>query len=304
MKNKEGNNKKQWVLGTLLVLILLIIGAYFLIRNLSDREPSDPTTPSPFELETIEPTEPSREASLETLGNEKPPESTSTPDPTAEPTFEFETPAAPTVNTDEPTAGLETPPVPASSTTRPQTDPPETPGQTDPPETPEQTDPPETTAGRTTQAPTTKAPATSAPTTVAPTTTQAPTTAAPTTTAEPYVVENRSYSDRDHVAAYIQAFGHLPPNYITKSQADNMSGWQKNGYYVGGDRFGNYEGILPKKSGRKYYECDISYSQSNINKGNRGTKRIVYSNDGLIFYTSDHYESFQQYVNGQWRSYP
>ena len=84
---------------------------------------------------------------------------------------------------------------------------------------------------------------------------------------------------------------------------DNMSGWQKNGYYVGGDRFGNYEGILPKKSGRKYYECDISYSQSNINKGNRGTKRIVYSNDGLIFYTEDHYEHFKQYRNGSWTAY-
>ena len=304
MKKTEGNNKKQWLIGTLLVLVLLIIGAYFLVKNLAERETADPTTPSPFELETIAPEEPSKEAGRETLGTEKPPETPNTTEATVEPTFSFETPAAPTVNTDEPTAGLETPAPPASSTTRPQTDPPETPEQTDPPETPEQTDPPETTEGRTTQAPTTKTPATSAPTTVPETTTAAPTTLAPTTTAAPYVVENGQYSDRDHVAAYIQAFGHLPSNYITKSQADNMSGWQKKGYYVGGDRFGNYEGILPKKSGRKYYECDISYTQNNINKGNRGTKRIVYSNDGLIFYTSDHYESFQQYVNGQWRSYP
>lgn len=114
------------------------------------------------------------------------------------------------------------------------------------------------------------------------------------TTAEAYVAESKEYSDKDHVAAYIHEFGHLPPNYITKSQADNMNGWQKQGYYIGGDRFGNYEGLLPKKSGRKYYECDISYSDSNLKKGNRGTKRLIYSDDGLIFYTADHYESFTQ----------
>ena len=114
------------------------------------------------------------------------------------------------------------------------------------------------------------------------------------TTAEAYVVESKEYSDKDHVAAYIHEFGHLPSNYITKSKADSMSGWQKNGYYIGGDHFGNYEGLLPKKSGRKYYECDVDYSNNNIKKGNRGTKRLISSNDGLIFYTSDHYESFTQ----------
>ena len=114
------------------------------------------------------------------------------------------------------------------------------------------------------------------------------------TTAEAYVVESQEYSDKDHVAAYLHEFGHLPPNYITKAKADSMSGWQKNGYYIGGDHFGNYEGLLPKKSGRKYYECDVDYSNNNIKKGNRGTKRLIYSNDGLIFYTSDHYESFTQ----------
>ena len=58
---------------------------------------------------------------------------------------------------------------------------------------------------------------------------------------------------------------------------------------IGGDRFGNNEGLLPKKSGRQYYECDIDYRG-----GSRGAKRIVYSNDGLIFYTADHYETFEQ----------
>ena len=145
-----------------------------------------------------------------------------------------------------------------------------------------------------TDEPTTGEPTTAAPTTKAPSTTAPTTTAAPKTTAEAYVYENQQYSDKDHVAAYIHEFGHLPSNYITKSKADNTYGWQKNGYYIGGDYFGNYERKLPTKSGRKYYECDISYSNNNIKKGNRGTKRLVYSNDGLIFYTEDHYEHFTQ----------
>ncbi|WP_276648398.1 ribonuclease domain-containing protein [Trichococcus flocculiformis] len=58
---------------------------------------------------------------------------------------------------------------------------------------------------------------------------------------------------------------------------------------IGGDCFGNREGLLPKKSGRTYYEADIDYDG-----GYRGAERIVYSNDGLIFYTDDHYESFEQ----------
>lgn len=57
---------------------------------------------------------------------------------------------------------------------------------------------------------------------------------------------------------------------------------------IGGDRFGNREGLLPTAKGRKYYECDIDFDGTY-----RGAKRIVYSNDGLIYYTEDHYESFE-----------
>ena len=62
----------------------------------------------------------------------------------------------------------------------------------------------------------------------------------------------------------------------------------KEGAAIGGDKFGNREGLLPKKSGRQYYECDIDTK----GKGSRGAKRIVFSNDGLIYYTDNHYESF------------
>ena len=63
------------------------------------------------------------------------------------------------------------------------------------------------------------------------------------------------------------------------------------GMSIGGDRFGNREGLLPEEDDRIYYECDIDYEG-----GYRNGKRIVFSNDGLIFYTEDHYESFEEIV--------
>lgn len=107
--------------------------------------------------------------------------------------------------------------------------------------------------------------------------------------------ENGSYDDRDSVALYIHTYGKLPKNYITKAEAEAL-GWEggsveryAEGKCIGGSKFGNYEGLLPKKSGRQYYECDID----TLGKDSRGAERIVYSNDGLIYYTSDHYESFE-----------
>ncbi|MBP1764161.1 MAG: ribonuclease [Firmicutes bacterium] len=111
------------------------------------------------------------------------------------------------------------------------------------------------------------------------------------------VKKGESYSTRDEVAAYIFEFHTLPPNYITKAEAqklgwDNSKGnlWQVTSQKsIGGDRFGNMEGLLPKANGRQYYECDIEFYG-----GYRGAKRIIYSNDGLIFYTDDHYKTFKR----------
>lgn len=61
------------------------------------------------------------------------------------------------------------------------------------------------------------------------------------------------------------------------------------GMCIGGSHFGNYEGLLPEKEGRTYTECDID----TLGAEKRGAKRIVFSNDGLIYYTEDHYESFE-----------
>jgi len=111
------------------------------------------------------------------------------------------------------------------------------------------------------------------------------------------VEKDGEYSDKEHVALYIHTYGCLPPNYISKEDAEDL-GWVSSkgnlwkvapGKSIGGSYFGNYEGLLPKKSGRKYYECDIDFDG-----GYRNAKRIIYSNDGLIFYTEDHYETFEQ----------
>ncbi len=106
--------------------------------------------------------------------------------------------------------------------------------------------------------------------------------------------EAGSYTSKDDVALYIHTYGRLPGNFITKAQARDL-GWDGGslepyapGMCIGGDRFGNYEGLLPDKSGRTYAECDIDTR----GVSSRGAKRIVFSNDGLIYYTADHYESF------------
>ena len=106
--------------------------------------------------------------------------------------------------------------------------------------------------------------------------------------------EEGSYTSRDTVALYLMKYGTLPQNYITKAEAQAL-GWEGGslleyapGKSIGGDRFGNYEGALPKAKGRTYTECDIDTAGAD----ERGAKRIVFSNDGLIFYTEDHYQTF------------
>ena len=107
--------------------------------------------------------------------------------------------------------------------------------------------------------------------------------------------EDGSYTTKDDVALYIHTYGHLPDNFITKKDAQAL-GWPGGalepyapGKCIGGSRFGNYEGLLPEADGRTYTECDID----TLGADSRGAKRIVFSNDGLIYYTEDHYETFE-----------
>ena len=132
-----------------------------------------------------------------------------------------------------------------------------------------------------------------------------PETEAPTETAEAAeepaeepepaeaIAEDGWYTTKEDVALYIHTYGCLPENFMTKAEAKAI-GWQGGGleYFapgmcIGGDVFGNYEGLLPED--RDYYECDID----TLGAEKRGGKRIVFSEDGLIYYTEDHYASFE-----------
>ena len=121
------------------------------------------------------------------------------------------------------------------------------------------------------------------------------TTSAQKTQKTKTIDRNGSSTSKDDVALYIHTYGELPKNFISKKQAERL-GWDGSslepyapGKSIGGRYFGNYEGKLPKKKGRTYYECDIDTK----GKRSRGPKRIVYSTDGLIYYTPDHYETFE-----------
>lgn len=115
----------------------------------------------------------------------------------------------------------------------------------------------------------------------------------PETPEEPAIDEDGTYDSRDEVALYLWTYGHLPDNYITKSEARDL-GWTGGsvetavpGCAIGGDRFGNREGLLPQAY--DYRECDID----TLGKDSRGAKRLVYTEDcAYIYYTEDHYESF------------
>ena len=109
--------------------------------------------------------------------------------------------------------------------------------------------------------------------------------------------EDGRFTAPQDVAAYLHTYEHLPSNFITKREAMDL-GWESelgnlwdvtDECSIGGDIFGNREGLLPKESGRIWYECDVNYDG-----GFRGAERVVYSSDGLIYYTKDHYETFSQ----------
>ena len=111
------------------------------------------------------------------------------------------------------------------------------------------------------------------------------------------VSKDGTYTDKDHVALYLHLYQTLPANYISKTKA-KKAGWDAEkgnlwdvcpGKSIDGGAFYNDDGLLPEKGGRTWKECDIDYAG-----GYRGAKRICYSNDGLIFYTDDHYQSFTQ----------
>lgn len=109
----------------------------------------------------------------------------------------------------------------------------------------------------------------------------------------PPVEEGEAYYDLENVVLYLEYYGELPDNYITKSEARALgwSGGSVERYLddaaIGGDHFGNYEGLLPQGS---YTECDLN----TLDENSRGAVRLIFSDDGQYYYTDDHYESFTQ----------
>jgi len=114
--------------------------------------------------------------------------------------------------------------------------------------------------------------------------------------------EDGWYYSAEDVSLYLATYGYLPGNFITKSEAREL-GWEGGsvekyapGCAIGGDKFQNREGTLPKADGRTYYECDIDTDGAS----SRGAKRIVFSSDGNIYYTEDHYETFELLYEEAW----
>ena len=121
------------------------------------------------------------------------------------------------------------------------------------------------------------------------------------------IQESGKYTTRDSVAAYLCKFDKLPGNYVSKNEGQklyesktgetfekwNFNPWTTIGVMIGGDKFSNYasnasnyHATLPEGS---YHEADVDYSAKN-----RGTKRLVYQSDCVIYYTADHYETFSK----------
>ncbi len=114
------------------------------------------------------------------------------------------------------------------------------------------------------------------------------------TTVYDAVMESGKYTTKDSVAAYLCKFDKLPQNYMGKNEGHNP--WKTLGVMIGGDDFNNftsdpdyYHSTLPEG---KYREADVDYG----NVTSRGTKRLVYQSGCIIYYTADHYETFNKLV--------
>ena len=114
------------------------------------------------------------------------------------------------------------------------------------------------------------------------------------------VEESGLYTTKDSVAAYLCKFDKLPSNYVGKNEGKslyesktgntfekwNFNPWTTLGVMIGGDVYDNHDGQLPSGN---YHEADVDYSAKN-----RGTKRLIYQSDCVIYYTADHYETFNK----------
>lgn len=145
-----------------------------------------------------------------------------------------------------------------------------------------------------------------------------------------------AYITLEEIAAYVYAFGDVPANYDANKKARPASSiWGEylrvnNTVFSGDTRKYPYEPALPDISGcggeLTYYEIDIGTTGTDTGNGyavdiyndgsriTRGAARIVYArydrngdhiidpNERYVFYTYNHYNDFQEYLNyyGGW----
>ncbi|KMQ67759.1 hypothetical protein ACM39_11790 [Chryseobacterium sp. FH2] len=102
-------------------------------------------------------------------------------------------------------------------------------------------------------------------------------------------------TDERTVINYVKQKHTLPDYYITKNEA-RKQGWNPSkrnlcevlpGKAIGGDQFSNREKNLP--GGKKYFEADVNYSC-----GNRNADRIIFTKEGDVYLTKNHYRSFEK----------
>lgn len=110
------------------------------------------------------------------------------------------------------------------------------------------------------------------------------------------IEKGQPYTAAEDVIVYLALYGALPPNYLTTAQAQAL-GWDgegdlwkiQDGACIGGDDFANLAGLLPSAEGRSWKQCDVNYAG-----GARGNERLVYSSDGLYYYSADRFSSFTE----------
>ena len=112
----------------------------------------------------------------------------------------------------------------------------------------------------------------------------------------------KTHQSANHVIEHLQQYGKLPDEYVTKRIAETKYGWKpgvalKKGQ-IGGDIYRNEQQLLPTSDGRVWFEADVGINNQ-ISRNKQPGTRLLYSNDGLLFITTDHYKSFKEI--GKWK---
>lgn len=113
------------------------------------------------------------------------------------------------------------------------------------------------------------------------------------------IAGNATLNGRNGADWHLKYYGRLPTYYISRGDAYHQ-GWKPRlgnlskvapGKMMYGGIYRNDDGKLPQTSGRIWYEADINYQG-----GRRNDKRVLFANDGLIFVTYDHYNTFEEII--------